>query len=92
MGQTIISMNLNVNDDEEQYNNFTSKKEQLLTKLSYINRWLSKVNVERNLYDLKTRRERLIERINNMDIKIEKWVDFNVPKREINRRKLPDLV
>lgn len=91
MGQRIISINLNMYDDEDTFNNFKRDKENLLEKLTYINTYLEKVNIERNLHDLKSRRERLIERVINMHIKLQKWIDFNVPKRETNRKILSEL-
>lgn len=91
MGQRIITMNLDLYDNEDTYNNFKRDKENLLEKLSYINTYLEKVNIERNLHDLKSRRERLLERVINMSIKLQKWVDFNIPKRETNRKILSEL-
>lgn len=91
MGQRIITMNLDLYDNEDTYNNFKKNKENLIQKLYLIDAYLEKINIERNLYDLKSRRERLIERINNMHIKLQKWVDFNVPKRETNRKVFSEL-
>tara|TARA_Y100000592_G_scaffold59078_1_gene92493 strand:+ start:996 stop:1268 length:273 start_codon:yes stop_codon:yes gene_type:complete len=89
MGQRILKINLDLYSNEDDYNKFKKNKEKLLILLSCINRYISKVNG--NLYYIKLRRERLIEKINNMNIKLESWKKFNIPEREVNITKLPDL-
>lgn len=90
MNQRIITMNLDLYDNEDTYNKFKRNKEKLIQELSYIATNLEK-NIEGNLRDLNSRRERLLETVIDMNIKLQKWVDFNIPKRETGRKILSDL-
>lgn len=90
MNQRIITMNLDLYDNEDAYNKFKRNEEKLIQELSYISTNLEK-NIEGNLRDLNSRRERLLETVIDMNIKLQKWVDFNIPKRETDRKILSDL-
>lgn len=80
------TMNLDLYDNEDTYNKFKRNKEKLIQELNYITTNIEK-NIEGNLRDLNSRRERLLD----MNIKLQKWVDFNIPKRETGRKILSDL-
>lgn len=81
-----ITMNLDLYDNEDTYNKFKRNKEKLIQELNYITTNLEK-NIEGNLRDLNSKRERLLD----MNIKLQKWADFNTPKRETGRKILSDL-
>ena len=81
-----ITMNLDLYDNEDTYNKFKRNKEKLIQELNYITTNLEK-NIEGNLRDLNSKRERLLD----MNIKLQKWADFNMPKRETGRKVLSEL-
>jgi len=79
MGQEILRLNLDIYCDEEEYKTFKKDKETISKILSFI-----------DIYNPNIKRERIIEIINDMETKIERWIDFNVPKRETRVKSAPD--
>jgi len=79
MGQEILRLNLGIYCDEEEYKTFKKDKETISKILSFI-----------DIYNLNIKREGIIEIINDMEKKIERWIDFNVPKRETHVKSAPD--